>query len=146
MFLATSQCCFGCTNVPGGPDQRCAAMLVERRCGEAAARLEFASRHELLRRPDRLLVPHQQRLDGLATRLQVAIETGTNARISFAFSNRARGEAEGSDEYFALVDGYGIPLITHSSTEFRKQTGGRFSDHREEFDQQVTDKLAQQDA
>ncbi len=55
-------------------------MLVERRCGEAAARLEFASRHELLRRPDRLLVPHQQRLDGLANRLQVAIETGTNAR------------------------------------------------------------------
>ncbi|CUV03054.1 MAG: hypothetical protein FI708_02015 [SAR202 cluster bacterium] len=73
-------------------------------------------------------------------------ETGANARISFAFSNRARGEAEGSDEYFALVDGYGIPLITHSSTEFRKQTGGRFSDHREEFDQQVTDKLAEQDA
>ena len=73
-------------------------------------------------------------------------ETDANARISFAFSNRARGEAEGSDEYFALVDGYGIPLITHSSTEFRKQTGGRFSDHREEFDQQVTDKLAEQDA
>jgi len=73
-------------------------------------------------------------------------ETGANARISFAFSNRARGEAEGSDEYFALVDGYGIPLITHSSTEFRKQTSGRFSDHREEFDKQVTDKLAAQDA
>ena len=55
-------------------------------------------------------------------------ETGANARINFVFSNRGRGEAEGSDEFFGLVDSYGIPLITHSSTEFRKQTGGRFSD------------------
>ena len=70
------------------------------------------------------------------------IETGADARISFVFSNRERGEAEGSDEFFKLVDGYDIPLITHSSTVFRKASGGRFSDHREEFDQQVMDKLA----
>ncbi len=69
-------------------------------------------------------------------------ETGADARISFAFSNRERGEAEGSDEFFRLVDRYGIPLITHSSAEFRKKIGGRFSAHREEFDQQVMDKLA----
>ena len=74
------------------------------------------------------------------------IETGANARINFVFSNRGRGEAEGSDEFFRLVDSYGIPLVTHSSTEFRKQIGGRFSDHREEFDQQVMDKLAGRDA
>ena len=73
-------------------------------------------------------------------------ETGADARINFVFSNRGRGEAEGSDEFFSLVDGYGIPLITHSSTVFRKETGGRFSDHREEFDQQVMDKLAGREA
>ncbi|MBC8280500.1 MAG: hypothetical protein H8E48_06925 [Chloroflexi bacterium] len=74
------------------------------------------------------------------------IETGANARINFVFSNRERGEAEGSDEFFGLVDGYGIPLITHSSAAFRKQIKGRFSEHREEFDQQVMDKLANSDA
>ena len=68
--------------------------------------------------------------------------TGADARINFVFSNRERGEAEGSDEFFNLVDGYDITLVTHSSSAFRKQTGGRFSEHREEFDQQVMDKLA----
>lgn len=73
-------------------------------------------------------------------------ETGANARISFAFSNRERGEAEGSDEFFNLVDGYEIPLVTHSSAVFHKGVGGRFSQHREEFDQQVMDKLAGREA
>jgi folate-dependent phosphoribosylglycinamide formyltransferase PurN len=73
-------------------------------------------------------------------------ETGANARISFVFSNRERGEAEGSDEFFSLVDSYKIPLITHSSAKFRKEIGGRFSEHREEFDQQVMDKLAGSEA
>jgi len=74
------------------------------------------------------------------------LETGADARINFVFSNRAKGEADGSDDFFSLVDGYGIPLVTHSSAEFRKQVEGRFSDHREEFDQQVMDKLAGQEA
>jgi phosphoribosylglycinamide formyltransferase-1 len=74
------------------------------------------------------------------------IATGADARINFVFSNRERGEAEGSDEFFNLVDGYDIPLVTHSSSAFRKQTGGRFSEHREEFDQQVMDKLASTEA
>jgi folate-dependent phosphoribosylglycinamide formyltransferase PurN len=74
------------------------------------------------------------------------IATGSDARINFVFSNRERGEAEGSDEFFNLVDGYDIPLVTHSSSAFRQQTGGRFSEHREEFDQQVMDKLASTEA
>ena len=74
------------------------------------------------------------------------IETGADARISFVFSNRERGEAEGSDQFFNLVDSYGIPLFTHSSSAFRNATGGRFSEHREEFDQQVMDKLAGREA
>lgn len=68
--------------------------------------------------------------------------TGTDARIRFVFSNRERGEAEGSDEFFRLVDGYGLPLITHSSAAFRRRAGGRFSGHREEYDRQVMDLLS----
>jgi folate-dependent phosphoribosylglycinamide formyltransferase PurN len=69
-------------------------------------------------------------------------ETGVDARINFVFSNRERGEAEGSDEFFRLVDGYDITLVTHSSAEFRKRIEGRFSARREEFDLEVMDKLA----
>ncbi len=73
------------------------------------------------------------------------IETDADARIDFVFSNRERGEAEGSDSFFELVDSYGIPLITHSSSVFRKSVGGPFSAHRDEFDQQVMNKLAGHD-
>jgi len=84
---------------------------------------------------------------GLLSFVQTRLnETGANARINFVFSNRGRGEAEGSDEFFSLVDGYGLPLITHSSAEFRKEVGGRFADHREEFGQQVMEKLAGSEA
>ena len=69
-------------------------------------------------------------------------ETGVDARINFVFSNRERGEAEGSDEFFRLVDGYDITLVTHSSAKFRKRIEGRFSARREEFDLEVMDKLA----
>ena len=73
------------------------------------------------------------------------IETVADARIDFVFSNREWGESQGSDEFFKLVDGYGIPLITHSSAAFRKAVGGPFSAHRDEFDQQVMDRLAGRD-
>jgi phosphoribosylglycinamide formyltransferase-1 len=73
------------------------------------------------------------------------VETGADARINFVFSNRERGESDGSDGFFKLVDGYGIPLITHSSAAFRRAVGGPFSVHRDEFDQQVMDKLAGRD-
>ena len=69
-------------------------------------------------------------------------EIGVDARINFVFSNRERGEAEGSDEFFRLVDCYDIPLITHSSAEFRQRIGGRFSARREEFDLEVMERLS----
>ena len=69
-------------------------------------------------------------------------EIGVDARINFVFSNRERGEAEGSDEFFSLVDGYDIPLVTHSSAAFRRRIEGRFSARREEFDLEVMDKLS----
>lgn len=65
-----------------------------------------------------------------------------DASIEFVFSNRAPGEAEGSDEYFRLVHEYELPLITHSSAEFRRRRGGRFADRRAEFDTEVLELLA----
>ena len=62
---------------------------------------------------------------------------GIDARIDFVFSNRAPGEAEGSDEYFRLVAEYDIPLVTHSSADFRKRAGGRLSERRGEYDAEV---------
>ena len=66
-----------------------------------------------------------------------------DASIDFVFSNRAPGEAEGSDEYFRLVSQYGLPLITHSSAEFRRRRGGRFAEHRAEYDAEVHQLLAE---
>ncbi len=63
--------------------------------------------------------------------------------IDFVFSNRAPGEAEGSDEYFRLVRQYGLPLITHSSAEFRRRREGRFAEHRAEYDAEVQRLLAE---
>ena len=67
---------------------------------------------------------------------------GVDARIDFVFSNRAPGEADGSDEYFRLVADYGIPLITHSSARFRRRAGGPFADHRAEYDAEVLELLS----
>ncbi len=66
-----------------------------------------------------------------------------DARIDFVFSNRAPGEAEGSDDYFRLVREYGLPLVTHSSAEFRQRRGGRFADRRAEYDAEVLELLAE---
>ena len=68
--------------------------------------------------------------------------TGTDAAIDFVFSNRELGEGEGSDNFFKLVHNYGLPLITHSSAKFRRSQGGRFADHRNEYDRQVMQLLS----
>ena len=65
-----------------------------------------------------------------------------DARIEFVFSNRKSSEAEGSDQYFKLVEKFGLPLVTLSSQDFRRGRPGRFSEHREEYDQQVMDLLS----
>ena len=75
---------------------------------------------------------------GLLRFVQDRIGSGRlDARIQFVFSNRAPGEAEGSDQFFRLVHGYGLPLFTMSSAEFRRSRGGAFSRHREEYDARV---------
>ena len=65
-----------------------------------------------------------------------------DARIDFVFSNRAPGEAAGSDEYFRLVQQYRLPLITHSSARFRRRHGGAFAAHRAEYDAEALGLLA----
>ncbi len=64
-----------------------------------------------------------------------AIESGSlDARIAYVFSNRERGEGEGSDSFFALVNEVGIPLVNLSSRRFRREHGGGpWAGHRDAF-------------
>jgi folate-dependent phosphoribosylglycinamide formyltransferase PurN len=80
---------------------------------------------------------------GLFTFVQERVLRGEiDARIQFVFSNREPGEAEGSDAFFDLVRSHEIPLVTFSSRGFRRSRGGRFADHREEFDKEVMERLS----
>ena len=72
-----------------------------------------------------------------------AMDSGAlDARIQFVFSNRERGEGEGSDAYFDLLEARGIPLVAHSSRKFREAHGGDFASHRTEYDAEVRRLLA----
>jgi folate-dependent phosphoribosylglycinamide formyltransferase PurN len=75
---------------------------------------------------------------GLLRFIQERISLGDiDARIQFVFSNREPGEAEGSDRFFQQVRDYNIPLVNFSSQRFRRQRGGKFADHRPEYDREV---------
>ena len=79
---------------------------------------------------------------GLLRFVQDRINRGLlDARIGFVFSNREPGEAEGSDRFFAQVTDYGLPLVTLSSTRFRRARRLPFSEVREDYDRQVMDLL-----
>ena len=72
---------------------------------------------------------------GFLKLVQDQIDAGSlDARIEFVFSNRERGEAEGSDAFFDMVEGYGLPLVTLSSSRFRREReGGPIARHRATF-------------
>ena len=76
---------------------------------------------------------------GFLQLIQSEIESAAlDARIEFVFSNRERGEAEGSDQFFDLAEGYGIPLVTLSSGRYRREHGGGpVAAHRDGFHQEV---------
>ena len=79
---------------------------------------------------------------GLLRFVQERILAGElEAHIEFVFSNRDTGEAEGSDRFFQQVRDYGLPLINLSSQKFRQARGGKFSDHRREYDREVMERL-----
>ncbi len=73
-----------------------------------------------------------------------AIESGKiNVEFAFVFVNRERGQTRPTDSFLDLVDGHGIPLVTHSSARIRRERGGvPWSDVREEFDAEVWSKLS----
>lgn len=80
---------------------------------------------------------------GLLNFVQGHIARGSlDAKIDFVFSNREPGEAEGSDRFFQLVDHYGLPLETLSSSKFARSQGKPFAQVREEYDGRVMDRLA----
>lgn len=65
-----------------------------------------------------------------------------DAVIDFVFSNRERGEAEGSDGFFQLVGDHGLLLETLSSSKFAQSQGVPFAVVREEYDAWVMEMLA----
>ncbi len=77
--------------------------------------------------------------------VQDRIERGLlDARIQFVFSNRDRGQAQGSDRFFQLVDSHNLPLVTRSSARFRRSrssSGLSWAELRPEYDRLVIDDL-----
>ena len=51
-------------------------------------------------------------------------ERRLDAQIAFVFSNRERGQARATDEFFGQVESYGIPLLTLSDRRYRREQGG----------------------
>jgi phosphoribosylglycinamide formyltransferase-1 len=79
----------------------------------------------------------------MLTKVLNAIDSGDfDARIEFVFSNRERGEGDGSDTYFDLVEGRGIPLVTHSSRVFRESHNDDFAGNRVAYDEEVRQLLS----
>ena len=82
---------------------------------------------------------------GLLRFVQERIRQGQlDARIEFVFSNRVRGQARGSDEFFKLVDSYGLPLVTRSSAHYRRSrstSGLNWADLRPDYDRLVLEDL-----
>ncbi|MDA0352592.1 MAG: formyltransferase family protein [Chloroflexi bacterium] len=82
--------------------------------------------------------------------VMAAIADGTlDARISFVFTNRDRGEDPVTDDFFARIDADGVPLIAKSSVRFRRardgarsQSGTPLPAWRGDFDREVAAALA----
>lgn len=72
---------------------------------------------------------------GLLRAVHGSIASGElNATIEYVFSNREPGEAEGSDEFFRLVESIGVPLVWLSSQRFRRERGGgTIARHRDAY-------------
>ena len=80
---------------------------------------------------------------GLLRFIQERIQNGKiDAQIQVVFSNREPGEGEGSDRFFQQVQSYGLQLVQSSSRKFRNNAGGKFADHRMEYDREAMQLLS----
>ena len=64
------------------------------------------------------------------------------ATISFVFSNRAPGEAEGSDQFFTLAKSLGLTIVHRSSRAFRRQWTGDPTQWRTAYDKEVAELIS----
>jgi folate-dependent phosphoribosylglycinamide formyltransferase PurN len=71
-----------------------------------------------------------------------------DAEIAVVFCDRERGEAENTDAFLDLVEGYGIPLVTLSYREFRRSRGlppalkeGPLPEWRRDYDRKIIEAL-----
>ena len=81
---------------------------------------------------------------GLLRFVQDAIAGGRlAAQIEFVFCNREPGETAGSDAFLALARSCGLPVVTLSSSRYRREHGGGgMAQHRAGFDRAVMRRLA----
>ena len=81
---------------------------------------------------------------GMLESVLAAIDSGQlDVRLEFVFVNRARGHSAATDRYMELVESRGIPLVTLSSRDFRRERGGApWAALREEFDCEVLSLLS----
>jgi phosphoribosylglycinamide formyltransferase-1 len=80
----------------------------------------------------------------LLTVAQRSIALGEiQAEIAFVFCNRKLGESKPSDMFHRLVRGYGLPLITLSSRNFKAERGEGW---RLEYDREVMKQLEEFEA
>ena len=74
----------------------------------------------------------------LKAAVQCIKDNTLDAKIQYVFCNREPGENVNTDEFLELVRDFGIPLITFSSTKYRKQMGAtNMADIRVDYDRQV---------
>ena len=78
----------------------------------------------------------------LSTVHQAIADGRIEARISFVFSNRAPGEAQGSDQYFDLVASLGLTLVHNSSRAFRRNWSGDPNRWRSAYDAETSTLIA----
>lgn len=78
----------------------------------------------------------------LSTVHQAITDGRIKARISFVFSNRAPGDAEGSDQFFALSNSLNLTVVHRSSKAFRRIWTGEPSQWRDAYDAEVSTLIA----
>ena len=78
----------------------------------------------------------------LSTVQEAIVDGRIRARISFVFCNRAPGEAEGSDQFFALAKSLGLTVIRRSSRAFRRKWTGDPTQWRSAYDAQVAELIS----